>query len=250
MRLLPFLVAVPIGTAFIPYKKGPSIYSRSTTHSTTQTGTVVFVTSVSSTQQQHVVNEQIIGNNNNAVMMERVGQTARAAFLAFAISFSSIHTPVEFSDYLHWSSVPSANAMSSITLAKKPVSEDEQVIESLEKETREAEREAQIDKKKARIEESRERFFEYDAKMAKQTEDRIEAAELKAEKEFEADKEEVEKLKELESKAEKEVGLAKTKQDKAKKLKEAKVCLYYSFIHLYLFILLKPSQLSNSGARG
>ena len=114
--------------------------------------------------------------------------------------------------------------MTSITLSKRAQSSDEDLaIKFLEEETREVEREVKVEAKKAKVEKSREAFFEYEAKMAKQTEDRIEAAERKAEEEYEADKEEAELLTEMEEKAEKEVQLARTAKEKAQAKKEAQV---------------------------
>jgi len=85
------------------------------------------------------------------------------------------------------------------------------------------EAEAKRDAKKAKIEKSREVFFEYEAKMAEQTEARIEAAEKKAELEAEADKKLVAELDAKEKQAEKEAALATTKKEKAAKEKEVRV---------------------------
>jgi len=158
--------------------------------------------------------------------MERVGKSAGAAFLALTFSFSTINGSPDAATF---STVPPANAMpatSSITIAsRKQLTEDDIAIQQLEKETREVERLAKIDAQKARVEKSREAFFEYEAKMAEQTEERIEAMEKKAELEFEKDKEEAEKFKAMEEKAEKEALLAKDKKEKAAKQKEAKALL-------------------------
>ncbi len=85
------------------------------------------------------------------------------------------------------------------------------------------EAEAEKDAKKAKIEKSREAFFEYEAKMAEQTEARIEAAEKQAELEAEADKKLVAELEAKEKQVEKEAALATSKKEKAAKQKEARV---------------------------
>ena len=117
---------------------------------------------------------------------------------------------------------------SSILMSKKSSnvvveSDDDLVIKSLEKETREVEAEVKRDAKKARVEKSREAFFEYEAKMAEEQEARIEAAEKKAEAEVEADKKLIAELDAKEKEAEKEAKLASSKKERAAKEKEAKV---------------------------
>jgi len=203
MRLLPILAAAPLlCTSFAP--NNPSITRASIS---------------SSTQHPHVL--QATPNENE--VLERVGKAAGSAFLALTLSFSSISAPVPFSDTL--SVVPTANAMSSITMArtKSPASEDETAIKYLESETREAEKLAKADAKKARIEKSIEGFYEYDARTAEQQEARIEAAERKAEVEYENDKEQAETLKIMEENAERDAALAMTPQERSTKQKEAKL---------------------------
>ncbi|KAL3807909.1 hypothetical protein ACHAXA_000348 [Cyclostephanos tholiformis] len=95
----------------------------------------------------------------------------------------------------------------------------------LELETREIEKEAKVDEKKARIEKSREAFFEYEARMAEEQESRIEAAEFRAEAEYNYDKEQAELLASLEKKAEGEMKLATTPQERAAKAREARELL-------------------------
>ena len=107
-------------------------------------------------------------------------------------------------------------------------SDDDLVIKSLEKETREVEAEVKRDAKKARVEKSREAFFEYEAKMAEEQEARIEAAEKKAEAEVEADKKLIAELDAKEKEAEKEAKLASSKKERAAKEKEAKVSVRYN----------------------
>jgi len=97
------------------------------------------------------------------------------------------------------------------------------------------EAEAKRDAKKAKIEKSREIFFEYEAKMAEQTEARIEAAEKQAELEAEADKQLVAELESKEKQAEKDAALATSKKEKAAKEKEARVShIEVQLIHLRL----------------
>merc|ERR1712086_1110473 len=110
--------------------------------------------------------------------------------------------------------------------------EDAVTLRTLEQETRRIEKEAKADLKKAQIEKSKEAFFEYDAKMAQQTEARLEANEKAAELEFENDKDEVNTLSLMELKAEREVLLATTKEEKAAKQKEVKVRTSLTVRHL------------------
>lgn len=100
--------------------------------------------------------------------------------------------------------------------------DDEIVIDVLTRETRADEKTAAKDARKARIEKSREAFFDYEARMAEETEDRIEAAEMKAEVEIQIDKKRIQKLKEMELKAEKEADVAETPKEKAARLRKVK----------------------------
>ncbi len=155
--------------------------------------------------------------------LERAGKVAGSAFVALALAFSSVTvtTPAGGGAF-----IASANAapLPSIMISRGAIlSPDEEVIKELEVETREAEREAKIDEKRARLEKSRERFFDYEAKMAEETEARIEAEEFRAEAEYSYEKEQAELLKALEQKAEREMKLATTPQEKAAKTREARV---------------------------
>lgn len=154
--------------------------------------------------------------------MERVGKAVGTAFCALALSFTAIATPsmLPISD-MTLSSVHSASAK---TISAE-TQEDAVTLRTLEQETRRIEKEAKADLKKAQIEKSKEAFFEYDAKMAQQTEARLEANEKAAELEFENDKDEVNTLSLMELKAEREVLLATTKEEKAAKQKEVKLLL-------------------------
>ncbi|KAL3944650.1 MAG: hypothetical protein SGBAC_001257 [Bacillariaceae sp.] len=93
---------------------------------------------------------------------------------------------------------------------------------ALEKEVKEVEKESRKDAKAARVEKSREAFYEYEAKKAAEEEARIEAAERKATADAKKDEEEVLKLKAAEQKAEKEAAEANTKREKVEKQAEAK----------------------------
>ncbi len=161
-------------------------------------------------------------DNNYTNQLEEVSKIAGSALVALTLSFSAISTP--FSNEF---TIPNANAYSttssSITISARASDVDELIVKSLEKETREVEAEAKRDAKKAKIEKSREIFFEYEAKMAEQTEARIEAAEKKAELEAETDKKLVAELDAKEKQAEKEAALASSKKEKAAKEKEARV---------------------------
>jgi hypothetical protein len=151
--------------------------------------------------------------------LERAGKVAGSAFVALALTFSP------FLSMSRSNAVPVPYP--SVTISRGTLlPPDDEVIKELEMETREAEKEAKIDERRARIEKSREAFFDYEAKMAEEQEARIEAAEFRAETEYNYDKEQAELLKSLEKKAEDEMKLAKTPQEKAAKTKEARVSLF------------------------
>jgi len=177
--------------------------------------------SIGGTRQTHVLRAALDddGDANNNIGFERLGKAAGSALVAVALSFSSIASPAPFS-------VPSANAAPSIMISRATApSEDDSVIKELERETRSAEKEAKADERKARIEKSREGFFEYEAKTAEQQEARIEADERRAFVEAEKDKKQAEELKALELEDEREEALASTKEEKAAKQKEEKALL-------------------------
>ena len=212
--LLPLLaVSSPICNSFVPTQ--PSISSRST------------VLQASSNDDN--------GENN---IFENLPTVIGSTALAVTLSFSSINIP--FTNDNTGSIIQSANAaLPSISLARnqQPKSVDDEVIKELEAETRKEEKLTRADAKKARIEKSREAFFEYDAKMAEEQERRIEAAERKAEIEAEKDKLEVEKdkllaekLKREEKKLEGELKVAKTKEEKALDLKMARVSCFVCMV--------------------
>lgn len=203
-------------------------------------------------------------NNNNSsydvkssFFEDNATKLAGSAIMALTLSFSPIiSTPFDTTTESVF--IPTANAystettttttttpFSSILMSKKSSnvvlesSDDDLVIKSLEKETREVEAEVKRDAKKARVEKSREAFFEYEAKMAEEQEARIEAAEKKAEAEVEADKKLIAELDAKEKEAEKEAKLASSKKERAAKEKEAKVSYIFGF-----FIDMQPEQKS------
>ena len=215
--LLPLLAAVSLCNSFVPSQ--PSISSRSTIL-------------------------QASSNNENNNIFENLPIVIGSTALAVTLSFSSINIP--FTNDNTGSIIQSANALPSITLARnQPKSADDEVIKELEEETRKEEQITKADAKKARIEKSREAFFEYDAKMAEEQERRIEAAERKAEIEAEKDKLEVEKdkllaekLKREEKKLEGELKVAKTKEEKALDLKMARVSCLFVCLFVYSVLLM------------
>jgi len=205
LRLLPALVATPYCSAFVPASTSVSYHSR-----------------VAKSVPTLLAAHDDSSSDNNKSPLEEVGKMAGSALVALTLSFSAVSPP--FSNEF---TIPTANAFpsSSITMSAKSsgADVDELIIKSLEKETREVEAEAEKDAKKAKIEKSREAFFEYEAKMAEQTEARIEAAEKQAELEAEADKKLVAELEAKEKQVEKEAALATSKKEKAAKQKEARV---------------------------
>lgn len=202
MRLLPLLAATPLCASFAPCSPPMSRTASMTS---------------SPARQNHALHA---AQTNEGV--ERAGRAVGTAFCALALSFTAITTPSmpPFSDTT-LSSVHSASAKT-ISAATQ---EDAVALRTLEQETRRIEREAQADLKKARIEKSKEAFFEYDAKMAQQTEARLEANEKAAELEFENDKEELETLSLMELKAERLKLLATSPEEKAAEQKEIKALL-------------------------
>lgn len=197
IRLLPILAVAPLCASFAP--QHPS--------------------SMSHAIQQRCSELRAAGPKD---IMEDMSKATGSALVALTLCFSSITAPPADA---------AANIIStspSITIARgaaKTLTDDEIALQALEKETREVEREAKIDAKKARVEKSREAFFEYEAKMAEETEARIEAAERQAELEVEKDKKLEEELLAKEKQIEKEVELATSKKEKAAKQKEAKALL-------------------------
>jgi len=107
----------------------------------------------------------------------------------------------------------------------KEISEEDLAFQSLEEETRQSEKELQAELKKAKLEQKRKSFFDYDAKMAEEQEARIEAIERQAKTEFEQEKDEVETLSLLELQKERELKLAATKKEKAEKQREVNALL-------------------------
>lgn len=143
--------------------------------------------------------------------------------LAFALA-PQVPPPIQIGVPVTTIVGPSLTLSSSSTLVSevKPATIDDTIYKSLEKETQAIEKLAKEDERKAKVEKSREAFFEYEAKMAEIQEARIEAAEQKAIDEAIKDKKEFERLQALEAKVEQEAARAETKQEKEARLKEAK----------------------------
>ena len=98
-----------------------------------------------------------------------------------------------------------SNKLPSITMASSSSSLlniDQTILKGLEQETKAAEIEAKLEERKAKVEKSREAYFEYEAKMAAELEARTEAAERKALEEALKDKQEAEALLAKEKQAE------------------------------------------------
>ena len=123
--------------------------------------------------------------------------------------------------------VPSSSVMVSQVQPASAIGIDQTMLKGLEKETKEAEKIAKIDERKAKAEKSREAFFEYEAKMAAEQESRIEAFEQKAIDEVIKDKKQLEKLMAEEQEIEKEVASNAnlSAKEKAAKIKMEKKLL-------------------------
>ena len=222
LRLLLAALATTYCSAFIP--ASTSLSSHGVAHSR--------VTNSAPTLRAAHDDDNV--SNNNKSPLEDFGKMAGSALVALTLSFSAA-TPFSNNEF----TIPNANAFSSssITISAKPSDVDELIVKSLEKETREVEAEAKKDAKKAKIEKSREAFFEYEAKMAEQTEARIEAAEKQAELEAEKDAKLVAELDAKEKEIERKEALATSKKEKAALEKEARVS-QNQFYSLSLSLLL------------
>ena len=123
--------------------------------------------------------------------------------------------------------VPSSSVMVSQVQPSSSILIDQTILKGLEKETKEAEKIAKADERKAKVEKSREAFFEYEAKMAAEQESRIEAFEQKAIDEVIKDKKVLKKLMAEEQAIEKEVASnpSLSAKEKAAKIKLEKKLL-------------------------
>lgn len=157
----------------------------------------------------------------------RMGKGIASAFLAITLSFSPSfsNAAITYDDPLHHPFPPTTTSSSAILLSRGTLlpPEDDVVIAELTLQTKEIEREAAKDKKRADVEKSIAAFFNYDARMAEEQEARIEAAEFRAEAEASYDKEQAELLKIEERKAEKEFKEAQTPQEKRSSAMKARV---------------------------
>ena len=230
-RFLPLLVvaSTPLCSSFAP--SNPSINTSRRAQISTQKR-------ASSGETKHSTKAH--GLNENVVIMERsrVGKATAGSTLvaALTLSFFAITAPyvptianaadnVIIGSSYYPSSITIASSSSSSKTKAAATTDEDATIQYLEREAKLAEKEAKADAQKAKIEKSRESFFEYDAKMAAQAEARIEAAEQRTLLEAKTDKELAEKLKLRERKAEEEAALASTPKEKAAKQKEARELL-------------------------
>ena len=148
---------------------------------------------------------------NSRQFIQQVGTAAALALsLAFAPNANAAPNTISYTPLT--SSIATASS-----------TDDETALLTLQAETKALEKETAALKKKARIERGREAFYDYEAKMAAETEARIEAAERKAELEYENDKAEIEDLALLELKKERAAKLASTPAEKRELEKEAKL---------------------------
>lgn len=152
--------------------------------------------------------------------VEQAVKVAGSSLLALTLAFApQVNAVVD-------TTFPSTPLSSSILSSSTATDDaDKAALEALEKETKALEKETAALKKKARVERGREAFYDYEAKMAAETEARIEAAERKAELEYENDKAELEDLALLELKKERAAKLASSDAEKRQLEKEAKVLL-------------------------
>jgi phage-related minor tail protein len=151
--------------------------------------------------------------------IEQAVKVAGSSLLALTLAFApQVNAVVD-------TTLPSTPLSSSILTSSTTDDADKAALEALEKETKALEKETAALKKKARVERGREAFYDYEAKMAAETEARIEAAERKAELEYENDKAELEDLALLELKKERAAKLASSDAEKRQLEKEAKVLL-------------------------
>lgn len=123
--------------------------------------------------------------------------------------------------------VANASPVSSSTLLAEKKTDslvDDVAIRELERDTKKAEKEARQDARRAKMELKRKAYFDYDVKVAEETEARIEQAEKKAELEVEKDLQEEAQLRALVEKDERE-SASMTKKEKAALQKEINVCV-------------------------
>lgn len=209
-RFLPLLVvaSTPLCSSFAP--SNPSIISR-----TSRVQISTRLQGSASGETEHPIKAQSL--------------VAALTLSFFAIAAPYTYTPVANAADSVSPIVPSyfTYPSSTITIARssKATTDEDATIQYLEREAKLAEKEAKADAQKAKVEKSRESFFEYDAKMAKEAEARIEAAEQRTLLEAQTDKELAEKLKRREQKVEEEVARATTPKEKAAKQKEARELL-------------------------
>jgi len=171
----------------------------------------------------------------------RMGKVIVSAFLTLTLSFSPSfsNAAITYDDPLHAISTPTTTTSSTILLSRGTLlPPDDAVIAELTLQTKEIEREAAKDKKRADVEKSIAAFFNYDARMAEEQEARIEAAEFRAEAEASYDKEQAELLKIEERKAEREFREAQTPQEKRSSAMKARVRWCHSSFYSHWGIVI------------
>ena len=199
VAILSTLVTVPLCRSFAPSTKHAAHRAKTTLHASTE--------------------------NHDRQSIQQLGKVLTASsLLAFSLILSpNINNAATITDTPYF--IPNTQTTSILASSADIDATDKSTLESLEKETKALEKETAALKKKARVERGRDAFYDYEAKMAAETEARIVAAERKAELEYENDKAELEDLALLELKKERAAILASTPAEKRALEKEARLLL-------------------------
>ena len=161
--------------------------------------------------------------SSGTLSTDGISRAVTCTVAALAIQFAA----VPLAPFAEHAFVANASPVSSSTLLAEKKTDslvDDLAIRELEKDTKKAEKEAREDARRAKMELKRKAFFDYDAKVAEETEARIEQSEKKAELEVEKDLQEESQLKALIEKDERE-SASLTKKEKAALQKEINVCV-------------------------
>jgi len=234
LLLLPFLVTITSPLRCSSFAPCPSsINAPSSRLTTTSASCSPLLLHATAAEDEH----------NNGIAMERYNiknhKTKAAALSVSLAAIMTLATPIIVAPHTanaEGITLPSSSLVSTISKLRgkddvpsillsnnnNNLNDDEIAIDVLTRETRADEKTAAKDARKARIEKSREAFFDYEARMAEETEDRIEAAEMKAEVEIQIDKKRIQALKEMELKAERDAAVAETPKEKAARLRKVK----------------------------
>lgn len=156
--------------------------------------------------------------SSSALSTDGISRAFTCTVAALALQFAA--API--APFAEHAFVANASPVSSSTLLAEKKTDslvDDLAIRELEKDTKKAEKEAKEDARRAKMELKRKAFFDYDAKVAEETEARIEQSEKKAELEVEKDLQEEAQLKALIEKDERE-SASLTKKEKAALQKE------------------------------